>query len=75
MAELHLFGEVVGANDFALPSLFCKYSVETGVNFRILQGQSAGQTQCDTPQVRVSWSGLSQHQFNEPFRASLPIGG
>ena len=48
--ELHVIGEIVGAADFSLPSLFCKYSVETGANFRLLQGITSGQTQCDMPQ-------------------------
>ena len=49
MAELHVFGQVVGAGGFSLPSLFCKWSIEAGSNFRLLQGLSKGQTQCDQP--------------------------
>ena len=51
MAELHVVGQVVGASDFPLPSVFVKYSIETGANFRLLQGHTAGQTQCDMPLV------------------------
>ena len=51
MAELHIVGQLVGASDFTLPSLFCKFSFEAGANFRLLQGQTAGQTQCDMPPV------------------------
>ena len=53
MAELHVVGQVVGASDFPLPSIFVKYSFETGSNFRLLQGQTTGQTQCDQPLVRA----------------------
>lgn len=49
MAELHIIGQIVGATDFTLPSIFCKFVVETGSNFRLLQGTTAGQTQCDMP--------------------------
>ena len=49
MAELHITGQLVAAADFPLPSLFCKFSFETGANWRVLQGVASGQTQCDTP--------------------------
>ena len=49
MAELHVMGQLVGASGFPLPSLFCKWSLLAGSNFRVLQGLSSGQTQCDTP--------------------------
>ena len=51
MAELHIVGEIVGAADYDLPSIFCKYSIEAGGNFRVLQGQPSGQTHCDMPPV------------------------
>ena len=44
MAELHIVGQLVGAADFPLPSLFCKFSIDAGHNFRLLQGSSSGQT-------------------------------
>ena len=49
MAELHIVGELIGAEDYSLPSLFCKFAVEAGSNFRLLQGATSGQTQCDMP--------------------------
>ena len=49
MAELHLTGQLVGASDFPLPSIFCKYSFEAGSNWRVLQGVTSGQTHCDSP--------------------------
>lgn len=47
--ELHVIGEIVGATDYELPSLFCKFSFEAGTNFRLLQGLPTGQTHCDMP--------------------------
>ena len=38
MAELHVFGQLVGGSNFALPNLFaCKWSLEAGSNFRVLR--------------------------------------
>uniref|UniRef100_A0A7S0F771 B9 domain-containing protein 2 n=1 Tax=Phaeocystis antarctica TaxID=33657 RepID=A0A7S0F771_9EUKA len=48
-AELHLLGQLTGASGFPLSSLFCKFSIESGSNFRVLQGVVEGQTQCDQP--------------------------
>lgn len=56
MAELHIIGQITGAADFPFPNIFCKYALETGTNFRVLQGQTAGQTQCDMPLVCTSRS-------------------
>lgn len=52
MAELHIVGQVAGGDNFEMPSLFCKWTLETGSNFRLLEGLTAGQTHCDTPNVR-----------------------
>ena len=49
MAELHITGQLVSAGEFPHGSIFCKWSVDAGPNFRLLQGQSSGQTQCDMP--------------------------
>jgi len=49
MAELHVWGQLLGANHFPLSSLFCKWSVDTGSNFRLLEGTTSGQTHCDDP--------------------------
>jgi len=54
MAELHLVGQILGGSGFQLDNLFCKWSIETGVNFRLLQGSTDGQTHCDYPNVRGS---------------------
>ena len=47
--ELHVIGEILGAQGYEFPSLFCKFAFEVGGNFRLLQGLSAGQTHCDEP--------------------------
>ena len=54
MAELHVVGQIVGAADFTLPSIMCKFAIEAGSsNFRLLQGITSGQTQSDMPLVRT----------------------
>ena len=53
-AELHLLGQLSGASGFPLSSLFCKFAIESGSNFRVLQGAVEGQTQCDQPNVGLS---------------------
>ena len=52
MAEVHIVGQLTGGDNFELPSLFCKWTLEAGSNFRLLEGLTAGQTHCDTPNVR-----------------------
>mmetsp|Transcript_6199 Transcript_6199/g.20339 ORF Transcript_6199/g.20339 Transcript_6199/m.20339 type:complete len:176 (+) Transcript_6199:33-560(+) len=49
MAELHVVGQVLGGSGFQLDNLFCKWFIETGSNFRLLQGLTGGQTHCDYP--------------------------
>lgn len=53
-AELHLLGQLTGASDFPLSTLFCKFAIEAGSNFRLLQGVIQGQTQCDQPNVSLA---------------------
>jgi hypothetical protein len=68
MAELHVMGQIVSASGFGMPSLFCKFAIETGSNFRLLQGTSSGQTQCDMPLVSFIFS-LSLLHSRETQRA------
>lgn len=49
MAELHVTGQLLGGDGFPIESTFCKWKMEVGPNFRVVQGVSAGQTQCDVP--------------------------
>ena len=44
-------GQLLGADNFEFPNMFCKWTLEAGPNFRVLQGESSGQTQCDMPNV------------------------
>mmetsp|Transcript_6197 Transcript_6197/g.20329 ORF Transcript_6197/g.20329 Transcript_6197/m.20329 type:complete len:104 (+) Transcript_6197:33-344(+) len=53
MAELHVVGQVLGGSGFQLDNLFCKWFIETGSNFRLLQGLTGGQTHCDYPNVHI----------------------
>ena len=50
MAEVHVIGELVGGSDFPSGDLFCKWSVSHGSGWRVLEGDSEGQTQIDHPQ-------------------------
>lgn len=52
MAEVHLIGEVVGADKFPSGSLFCKWGLAVGSAWKVLEGLREGQTQVDHPQVR-----------------------
>ena len=67
-AELHLLGQLTGASGFPLSSLFCKFSIESGSNFRVLQGVVEGQTQCDQPNVRS----LTSPALPRPARVLSP---
>eukprot|EP00967_Tisochrysis_lutea_P064029 scaffold82792_cov33-Tisochrysis_lutea.AAC.1 len=60
MAELHLVGQLLGGGGFQLNNLFCKFTIEAGANFRLLQGLTTGQTHCDYPNVRAGPSGVQQ---------------
>ena len=68
-AELHLLGQLTGGSDFPLSSLFCKFSIESGSNFRVLQGVVEGQTQCDQPNVGTP-ARLARAPALPPTRAS-----
>ncbi|XP_077292604.1 B9 domain-containing protein 2 [Arctopsyche grandis] len=49
MAELHLIGEISGASGFGDNSLFCRYSIQGGPNWRVISGNTEGQTLADSP--------------------------
>ena len=53
MAELHIVGSIDSGHGFAeaagLSDLFLKWTLESGPNFRVVQGLSTGQTHCDHP--------------------------
>ena len=53
MAELHIVGSIDSGHGVAeaagLSDLFLKWTLESGPNFRVVQGLSTGQTHCDHP--------------------------
>ncbi|XP_018802683.1 PREDICTED: B9 domain-containing protein 2 [Bactrocera latifrons] len=44
MAEVHVIGQILKAVDFAEPHLYCKWSLQSGSAWRLVQGEVAGQT-------------------------------
>ncbi|XP_071528276.1 B9 domain-containing protein 2 [Panulirus ornatus] len=57
MAEVHIIGQVTGASGFAKASLFCKWTLQLGGGWRVVEGLVEGQTQADQSEVNdnVSW--------------------
>lgn len=53
MAEVHLIGEIVGAEGFPSQNLFCKWGLSVGSAWEVLEGLQEGQTQVDHPQVSI----------------------
>jgi B9 domain-containing protein 2 len=49
MAELHIIGQILKGSDFPDNSLYCKWSVNAGNGWKLLQGIKEGQTHVDTP--------------------------
>jgi hypothetical protein len=37
MAEVHLIGQLIGASEFPSQSLFCKWAIQTGAAWKLLQ--------------------------------------
>ncbi|XP_054160833.1 B9 domain-containing protein 2-like [Oppia nitens] len=52
MAEVYVFGQLVSAKEFSKRSLFCKWKIHFGHNWRIIEGLIEGQTQVDDPQTQ-----------------------
>ncbi|XP_046801130.1 B9 domain-containing protein 2 isoform X2 [Lucilia cuprina] len=44
MAEVHIIGQILKAVDFQEPHIFCKWSLQSGTAWRIIQGEAVGQT-------------------------------
>lgn len=57
MAEVHVIGQVTGASGFGRSSLFCKWTLQLGGGWRVIEGLAEGQTQADCSEVgdTVSW--------------------
>lgn len=49
MAEVHIIGQILGGSGFPDNSLYCKWIVQTGAAWKLLQGIKEGQTHVDTP--------------------------
>ena len=52
MAEVHVVGQLLGGTGFTERSLFCKWGIECGRQWDLLEGLDGGQTQVDEPPVR-----------------------
>lgn len=51
MAEVHIVGQLLhGEQFYPYDSLFCRWSLQTGGAWRLLQGVREGQTQVDIPE-------------------------
>lgn len=57
MAEVHIIGQLAGGSGFTNTSLFCKWALQLGGGWRVVEGLSEGQTQADQPESgeRVTW--------------------
>ena len=47
MPEVHIVGELLGAANFNLPNLFCRWTISPGGEWSMLAGEERGQTQVD----------------------------
>jgi B9 domain-containing protein 2 len=52
MAEVHIIGQVSGANNFPKSELSCKWEFVVGKDWNHVQGEDRGQTHVDLPLVR-----------------------
>ncbi|KAG7163571.1 B9 domain-containing protein 2-like [Homarus americanus] len=57
MAEVHIIGQVTGASGFPKASLFCKWILQFGGGWKVVEGLVEGQTQADQSEVddTVCW--------------------
>ncbi|XP_058053483.1 B9 domain-containing protein 2 [Anopheles bellator] len=51
MAEVHIIGELRSAADFDEPNLFCRWSVQYGSSWKLIEGHAEGQTCCSTARI------------------------
>lgn len=65
MAEVHLIGQIVEANDFEDRSLFAKWSTSSGSCWKLLEGKTEGQTQLTTKVVDEE--GKQRHSWSHPI--------
>ncbi|KAJ1536734.1 B9 domain-containing protein 2 [Nowakowskiella sp. JEL0078] len=53
MAESHFVGNIIGATGFPNSELCCKWIIIAGDDWRLLEGESHGQTHVDLPQDKT----------------------
>ncbi|XP_053687036.1 B9 domain-containing protein 2 [Sabethes cyaneus] len=51
MAELYVFGELCHASEYEEPNLFCKWSVQFGSCWKVVEGHSEGQSSASSARV------------------------
>lgn len=51
MAELHVFGQLIGGTDFQDHHLSCKWTLRHTSSWKVVEGATEGQTQLDCPQL------------------------
>lgn len=72
MAELHIVGAISHAYGFDEPNVFCKWAIEYGSEWELIEGIAQGQTQVDYPadgEVAVL-----QHPVEVHFSTKAAIG-
>ncbi|XP_055626276.1 B9 domain-containing protein 2 [Toxorhynchites rutilus septentrionalis] len=69
MAELHILGEVCHAANYVEPNLFCKWSIQFGSNWKVIEGHSEGQTCASTARVE------QRSHFSNPIDLHLACRG
>ncbi|XP_058464972.1 B9 domain-containing protein 2 [Malaya genurostris] len=51
MAELYILGQLCKASDYDEPNLFCKWSIQFGSGWKVIEGHSEGQSCASTARV------------------------
>lgn len=69
MAEVHVIGEIIGGSQFHEKTICCRWKLQSGENWQVLEGASQGQTQLDSPHV----GGISR--WNHPLDLHLATRG
>lgn len=67
MAELHLIGQILDARDFEEPNLFCKWSIQIGPYWKVIEGGSDGETSIDRSRLE------SASVFSSPIDLHLAV--
>lgn len=51
MADLYIIGQILSASNFVEPNLFCKWSIQVGNNWTVVEGITEGHTITDSSRV------------------------